>query len=188
MEWCTARGHTGVELILATAIWQPADAGHESPGVRIALEVNIVPYHCEDGVSHWILWYDPESLPGTTDLDPALYVPHVRNFLPTLRAADEIVAFQNLPQFRSVPQMAHAHVFIRPRTDATSAALAALRRERLIRSPWAEAERAAGRGDEVGFVAEARPPQPSFVCDRCGKSFRKGMEMGLHKAVCKLPG
>ena len=151
-EWCSSRGHTGVDLILATAIWQAADAGPERHPVRVALEVNIVPYYCEAGISHWVLWYHPDDLPGTADLDPELYLPHLRVFLPALRAADEVLAFQNRPQFRSVPQMAHAHIFLRPRTDATTAALAALRRERLIRSPWAEAERAAGRGDEVHLL------------------------------------
>ena len=68
-------------------------------------------------------------------------------------ASSELLAFQNLPQFRSVPQMAHAHVFLRPRSDATAAALATLRRQRRMRSPWAEAERLGGRGDEVGFEA-----------------------------------
>lgn len=74
-----------------------------------------------------------------------------RLVLPSLREEDEVIAFQNLPQFRSVPQMAHAHVFLRPRSDATAKALASLRFERRIRSPWAEAERLGGRASEVGF-------------------------------------
>ena len=40
---------------------------------------------------------------------------------------------------------------VRARADAVAVELAALRRERRIRSPWAEAERLAGRGGEVGF-------------------------------------
>ena len=180
LEWCSARGHTGVELIQATAIWRPAAAAGGT-SVSIALEANIVPYHLQEPISHWVLWYHPDSIPGTDDLQPELYMAHLRIFLPSLRA-DEVVAFQNLPQFRSVPQMAHAHVFLRPQAEATASALDGLRRERLIRSPWAEAERLAGRGHEVGFPKEQRP---SYTCERCGEVFNKGMALGLHKAECR---
>lgn len=168
--WCATRGHTGVDLILGTAIWIPAEiadvddvtsgggagriVGHEptaTPVIMIALEVNIVPYHLDPGIEHWILWYHPSTVPGTQDLDPSLFVKHLRRFLPSLRADDEVVAFQNLPQFRSVPQMAHAHIFLRPCTAATAAAVAKLRVERRLRSPWAEAERLGGRAGEVGW-------------------------------------
>ena len=71
---------------------------------------------------HCLLWYHPDSIPGTDDLQPELYMTHLRIFLPSLRA-DEVVAFQNLPQFRSVPQMAHAHVFLRPQAEAIVAVL-----------------------------------------------------------------
>ena len=93
-------------------------------------------------------------VPPTTPLEGAGWAgspDNVRLFLPSLRVEDEAIAFQNLPQYRSVPQMAHAHVFLRARTDATANAIAALQAERRIRSPWAEAERLGGRGDEVGF-------------------------------------
>jgi hypothetical protein len=165
--WCALRGHTGVDLILATAMWIPAEidggatgngaaattAGHgpTATGILIALEPNIVPYHLDPGIEHWILWYHPTAVPGNVDLDASRFVSHVRRFLPSLRADDELVAFQNLPQFRSVPQMAHAHVFLRPTTTATIAAVAKLRAERRLRSPWAEAERMGGRADEVGW-------------------------------------
>lgn len=140
-EWCASRGHTGVELILATALWKAVGAD----GPRVALEPNIVPYHVAAGIEHWVLWYHPEATPGGTDLDPAAFVAHVRLFL-DVDGADECCCFQNLPERRSVPTMAHAHVFLR-----TSSALAKLRAERRLRSPWAEAERLGGRGAEVGF-------------------------------------
>lgn len=162
--WCASRDHTGVDLILATAVWIPADADGPTElgagvgslarhALTIALEPNIVPYHLDPGIEHWILWYHPASLPGDSDLDSSLFVPLVRRFLPSLQATDELVAFQNLPQFRSVPQMAHAHIFLRPCTTATAGAVAALRAERRLRSPWAEAERLAGRAAEVGWGA-----------------------------------
>ena len=69
-------------------------------------------------------------------------------------AEDELVAFQNLPQFRSVPEMAHAHVFLRPLTDVSSVAVRELRAARRLRSPWAEAERA--RSGEAGWAEWAR--------------------------------
>jgi hypothetical protein len=50
-----------------------------------------------------------------------------------------------------VPQMAHAHVFIRAVDQKSRVDLAQLRLERRIRSPWVEAERLGGRGGEVGF-------------------------------------
>ena len=118
---------------------------------RVALEPNIVPYHVATDIEHWILWLHPDDTPGDTDLDAAALPHQVRAFVPSLRE-EELIAFQNLPAFRSVPQMAHAHVFLRARSDETAAALATLRMERRIRSPWAEAERIGGRGDEVGWV------------------------------------
>ena len=41
-----------------------------------------------------------------------------RCFGGTLVIGDELIAFQNLPEFRSVPEVAHAHVFLRPRDEA----------------------------------------------------------------------
>mmetsp|Transcript_36420 Transcript_36420/g.96857 ORF Transcript_36420/g.96857 Transcript_36420/m.96857 type:complete len:276 (-) Transcript_36420:50-877(-) len=75
---------------------------------------------------------------------------HVRIFLPSL-SEDEVVIFQNIPELRSVPQVAHAHVFVRPTSEATRSALHQLRLEWRLRSPWAEYERLGGRGSEVGF-------------------------------------
>lgn len=145
-DWCASRGHTGVELILGTALWKPVGDG----GPRVALEPNIVPYHVAAGIEHWVLWYHPETTPGGADLDPAAFPSHVRLFL-NVDATEECCCFQNLPERRSVPTMAHAHIFLRPRRPETRSALAKLRAERRLRSPWAEAERLGGRGAEVGF-------------------------------------
>jgi len=147
VAWCASRGHTGVELVLATAVWR--EVGWLQ--YRVSLEPNIVPYHVDPGIEHWVLWYHPDDTPGDTDLDSSLFTAHVRVFLPSLQEEEECIAFQNLPQFRSVPQMAHAHVFLRSQTGATAAAVTALRAERRLRSPWAEAERLGSRGAEVGF-------------------------------------
>jgi hypothetical protein len=203
-QWCAARGHTGVELVLAISMWQ-STAGNangmggqhdESSGKSestkngrggapqlppctpfpsplqqldsvwleggpaappeafasqavVALEPNIVPYHCEAPIEHWVLWYHPDVTDPSTDLDPQQCAAHVRQFLSL--HDDELVVFQNLPMFRSVPQVAHAHVFIRPLREGSRVALQQLRLHRRLRSPWVEAERIGGRGAEVGF-------------------------------------
>ena len=144
--WCAERWHTGVEFVIATALWVRTRDG----GGQMALEPNIVPYHLEAGTEHWVLWYHPSCTAGDADLDPSLFDDHLKTFLPALRE-DEYLAFQNLPQFRSVPQMAHAHVFLRPQTARMAEDIRGLRLERRIRSPWAEHERLGGRAEEVGF-------------------------------------
>ena len=144
-SWCTERGHTGVELVLAISIW----CSVAEDDVHVALEPNIVPYHTEEPIEHWILWYHPEFTNGSTDLDHQRAREHVQQFISLHNS--ELAVFQNLPQFRSVPEIAHCHVFIRPKDDASRDALEKLRRERRLRSPWVEAERLGGRGREVGF-------------------------------------
>ena len=95
-----------------------------------------------------MIWYRVAS---TASLDSDAIIAHVRHFLPSLVSDDEIIAFQSQPQFRTVPEMAHVHVLLRPRSEPTARALSDLRLERRLRSPWAEAERLGGRGHEVGF-------------------------------------
>ena len=49
-RWCAERGHTGVELVLATSIWRAAEFPDDGGPVWVALEPNIVPYHCAEGI------------------------------------------------------------------------------------------------------------------------------------------
>jgi cytidine deaminase len=149
--WCTERQHTGVELVLATSIWRDVELKGR-PLLRVALEPNIVPYHCSEGIEHWVLWYHPDRTSPDTDLPQEQIHELVLTFLQLTK--DELVGFQNLPQFRSVPEMAHAHVFLRPCEEASKAALRQLRDKRRLRSPWCEAERLSGRGAEVGYDEE----------------------------------
>ena len=51
---------------------------------------------------------------STAELQREAQHKHVRRFLPILDD-DEICTFQNIPRFRSVPELAHAHVFLRPK-------------------------------------------------------------------------
>lgn len=207
-RWLQARGQRGGEYLVQTAQWRTV-----SGGPSVALEPNIVPYELESGIEHWILWYHPETTPGSADLDllpgaevelragcslgmPALrgcilavrraehsadptfvislgtgdsvatsgdalapcrdqrrwaaVLGHLRLFLPFVED-DEVVIFQNVRALRSVPDVAHAHVFIKPRTWRTKEAVQQLRSAWRLRSPWAEAERLTGRGSEVGW-------------------------------------
>lgn len=80
----------------------------------------------------------------------AAILQHLRVFLLDVQD-DEVVIFQNVPEMRSVPQIVHAHVFIRPKTNSTRDALKRHKREWTLVSPWAEHERLGGRGSEVGF-------------------------------------
>jgi len=88
--------------------------------------------------------------PGGSPRRWAPVLRHVRLFLPEL-AEEEAVIFQNIPSCRSVPELAHAHVFIRPQSAGSREALRQLRLRWRMRSPWAEAERLGGRGREVSF-------------------------------------
>lgn len=88
--------------------------------------------------------------PGDSPARWAAVLRHVRLCLPEAQD-DEVIIFQNIPKLRSVPEVAHAHVFIRPRTITTRNAVRELRRCWRLRSAWAEAERLMGRGAEVGF-------------------------------------
>lgn len=146
-QWCNDRGHTGVQLVLATSAWQKVGTAD----VRIALEPNIVPYHLPDGVHHWVLWYHPDDTNPASDLQRSRCEYDANTFFDGKLTSEELIAFQNIPAFRSVPELAHAHVFIRPQNEANATTLRALRTNRCIRSPWAESERLNGRGHEVGF-------------------------------------
>ena len=95
------------------------------------------------------LWFDPARGGGEAEEDLLVGLERLaatrRLLFLDVDGKDECCCFQNLPERRSVPTMAHAHVFLR-----SSSALAKLRAERRLRSPWAEAERLGGRGAEVG--------------------------------------
>ncbi|CAK0795410.1 unnamed protein product, partial [Prorocentrum cordatum] len=144
-RWAAERGQAGWQYLVQTAQWRC-----EHGGPWVALEPNIVPYDLEPGVEHWNLWYHPATTPGSAELDMGVVLRHVRLFLPALEDG-EVVLFQNIPEFRSVPEVAHAHVFVRPRGSSTAEELCELRKAWRLRSPWAEHERLGGRGAEVGF-------------------------------------
>ncbi|CAE8646034.1 unnamed protein product, partial [Polarella glacialis] len=114
-RWAQGRGHTGAEYIVLTGQWRC-----EPFGPWVALEPNIVPYSVDPGIEHWNLWYHPGTTPGSTDLDVEAALRHLRLFMPSV-SEDEVVIWQNLPEFRSIPEVAHMHVFLRPGSGSRSA-------------------------------------------------------------------
>jgi len=144
--WLKDRGQKGWEYLLKSALWRCPEAGQPS----VALEPNIVAYDVEAGIEHWNLWYHPGTTAGNADLAMSDVLRHARLFLPSLQEA-EVALWQNIPELRSVPEMAHAHVMLRPQTAETRSEVAELRTNWRLRSPWAEHERMGGRGHEVGF-------------------------------------
>lgn len=168
----TTPGSADLDLLAGAEVEvlpDPADAASRRPG-RI---VKVRRLRWEAPEAYEVLMLDEARSPQDAALEPevmlvgrerlaapvslgrwAAVLRHARVFLPTLRE-DEAVIFQNVPQFRSVPEVAHAHVFVRPRCEETRSALRQLRREWRDRSPWGEHERSGGRGDEVGYAAPA---------------------------------
>jgi len=144
--WLKDRGQKGAGYLLKSALWRCPEPGQPS----VALEPNIVPYDVETGIEHWNLWYHPGTTVGNADLAMSDVLRHARLFLPSLQEA-EVALWQNIPELRSVPEMAHAHVMLRPQTAETRSAVAEVRTNWRLRSPWAEHERMGGRGHEVGF-------------------------------------
>ena len=107
-------------------------------GRRSALEPNLVPYHVEHGISHLVLWHHPDDMDGaSTELDPSAELEIVREILGERGCPprpSEAVIFQNVPSMRSVPTIAHSHVFLRPADDEAGRRLAAELAER--REAW----------------------------------------------------
>ena len=146
-EWCTARGLTNAEYVERYVKWDPDG---------VALEPSLSPYHLSPPtVQHWILWHHPRRAPGDSALLPGRELALVRRLLrrdlqaagaagaaPTTTGEDEAplrldaVCYQNVPALRSIPQIAHSHVFIRSAAAAALAALASRRAAWLARSPF----------------------------------------------------
>jgi len=86
------------------------------------------------------LWHHPSKLAGDYELDPG----SERRLALDLLALEgchlqpnEVLSFQNVPSLRSIPTIAHSHVFLRPRpSSAHAATLAKLRHNWRERSPW----------------------------------------------------
>ena len=145
--WCSQRGISNAEYILKYVQWQKG----------CALEPCLMPYLLDDGLEHWILWHHPDTpsaaagasievtLPGDVELDREREKDTV---LETMEAASGekldrslVITYQNVKQLRSIPQIAHAHVFFHvPRMPAAAQqALVEMRASWRQRSPWLNA-------------------------------------------------
>eukprot|EP00618_Florenciella_parvula_P032361 CAMPEP_0119500150 /NCGR_PEP_ID=MMETSP1344-20130328/22375_1 /TAXON_ID=236787 /ORGANISM="Florenciella parvula, Strain CCMP2471" /LENGTH=348 /DNA_ID=CAMNT_0007536205 /DNA_START=1 /DNA_END=1044 /DNA_ORIENTATION=+ len=114
-------------------------------GRRAALEPNLVPYHLEAEISHWVLWHHPDDCHGKGgDVDDPsaefLLVEEILRQEGCAPRADEAIIFQNHPSMRSVPTIAHSHVFFRPTNDERgrrlTTTLGTLREAWRARSPF----------------------------------------------------
>jgi hypothetical protein len=78
----------------------------------ICLQDNDYPYMLEKGVVHCVLWFNKSS---TMELDVAKY--WVAGYLKTAGATelsvDQIVLCCNPPEYKTIPEIEHYHVFIR---------------------------------------------------------------------------
>lgn len=141
-RWCTSQGLSNADYVRRYVQWDST--------LHAALEPALSPYLLEDGIEHWILWHDPENVHGSTELDMEREVPLALKLLATAGAAldqSELVVYQNVPPMRSLPTIAHSHVFVHVsrlrRSDRH--AIVAMRRGWRKRSPWL---RAAASTDE----------------------------------------
>ena len=139
--WCTARAISNPDYVVRYVAW------HDDA----ALEPALAPYLLVDGIEHWILWHHPNKTPGDTELDPASEAAVARALVAREIKGEAspsdvpLVCFQNVPPLRSIPTIAHSHVFLRVGSMLPEArrAVGAMRGAWRQRSPWL---RAAGRG------------------------------------------
>ena len=136
-QWCVKHGQiTNAEYVLKFVRWR-----HKG----IALEPSLAPYLLEDGIEHWILWHHPTHTPGSTELDRAseaqLAIQLVARETGLRVDADDVLCFQNIPQLRSIPSIAHSHVFLHVgrMPHASQTTIASMRTAWQQRSPWLQA-------------------------------------------------
>ena len=165
-QWCADHGQmSNAQYVLRYVQWHDYSA----------LEPSLAPYLLDDGIEHWILWHHPVRTPGDTELDREREVRRAVELIardggvqldPTL-----LVCFQNIPPLRSIPSIAHSHVFLRVSRMPPPAqrAVAEMRSAWRRRSPWLQASRASG----AGAIAAASRRQSAATARRLGRRVRK---------------
>ena len=147
-RWCVEHGRIrNAEYVLRYVRWRGGSA----------LEPSLAPYLLEEGIEHWILWHHPERTKGDMELngesDARIALLHVEREGGARLDREQIVCFQNVLPLRSIPTIAHSHVFLHVETmsQASQAAVSRLREAWRRRSPWLqEQSRAPGPGTPGG--------------------------------------
>ena len=135
-QWCVEHGKiSNAEYVLKYVNWQDG----------VALEPSLAPYLLEDGIEHWILWHHPDRTQADVELDREEEARLALAFVARqggvqLDPAD-LVCYQNVPALRSIPTIAHSHVFLRVGSmpPASRQAVARMRSAWRSRSPWLQA-------------------------------------------------
>ena len=137
-SWCNEHGRlSNTEYVLKYVHWQ--SSGRLSGS---ALEPALAPYLLEEGIEHWILWHHPErGTPGDTNLDREDEIDLAMDLAAQAGARlvrHDVVCFQNVPELRSIPQIAHSHIFLRVghMPEESRRVVAEMRALWRSRSPW----------------------------------------------------
>ena len=159
-EWCARHHVTNEQYVLKYTNWT------QVAGQCVSLEPCLVPYHLAPGIHHFVLWHHPPRggndggtnttngssghhghhhdhhdhggacLPGTTDLVPTQELELVQLLLACDVQESEACVFQQLPEHRSIPSIAHAHVFLRCATPELTEVVEQRHNNWLARSPF----------------------------------------------------
>lgn len=148
-QWCVeqGRGMSNSEYVLRYVAWHSGSA----------LEPSLAPYLLEGGIEHWILWhYSQDDVPGDTELEPSSEVQLAMDHLSRSGAHVErsvIIAFQNVLPLRSIPTIAHSHVFLHVECMPHEAqmAVAEMRIAWRRRSPWLQVQQRRRTGIDGAF-------------------------------------
>ena len=146
--WCAARGVSMSDDIVHSISWD-GDVGFEP---------SWAPYNLENEIEHWVLWHHPNAVRGDAELAPdaekSILAKVMRKNGTVLPADDRLLIFQNVPSRRSLPTIAHSHVFFRPREGSQFQ-----RTLSTLRAQWES--RALQRRRALGWI-ESGSPQHSM--------------------------
>ena len=155
-RWCVENGGiSNAAYVLKFVLWDESGC---------ALEPSLAPYLLEAGIEHWILWHHPDRTPGDTELNSTSEARLARSLIAhagaELDPRGHLLCYQNVPALRSIPSIAHSHVFLyASRMPTASQEVVREMRERWrLRSPWLQATAGSNRSSsrDAGAVATRR--------------------------------